>query len=110
MRKHITGLYSHPKRKEFHETYSFNPPEGILTGTLDDRAWGKSWNLLCYFTEASSNEKYCLSFHGTKGYKPDDKSIAFDEEEIGTLYELTIRKSPSGWISVQTAKRLNALE
>lgn len=59
MRDKIYGLLDHPS--DLLGSYRSDAPDGVWTGRLDDRAWSKSANLFCYFTDTGSCECYRLS-------------------------------------------------
>ncbi|MCH2216874.1 MAG: hypothetical protein MK076_02155 [Flavobacteriales bacterium] len=95
VKQNIPGLQNHPDRESL-KTYSFEVPEGEWTGKLDALAWGKSSNLLCYFTDLQDNQKYCLSTYSNNEYKPKLSDIKFDYEELGTVYKITTGLTNTG--------------
>lgn len=88
--------------------YKFDLPDGTWTGRLLAKSWGKSVNLICYFKDMVTLEKYKISaFKSRKatGYRPKDEQIDFSEADIeGRVYELTTGKNKMGnpaWISAK---------
>lgn len=106
MQQEIKGFHDHPNSDKLLE-YDMEPPAGVWTGRLDDRAWGTSANLFCFFTNTSTEKKYRLSVYSQKGYRPSNKGPAFDEEPIGGIFEITTKKSPSGLPTFLNAKKIS---
>ena len=73
---------------------------------VDDMAWGKSQNLFVFFTEAATGKKYRLSVFHNKQYHPSKEGPAFDEEPVGSSFEITTGKSKSGLPSFLSARKL----
>lgn len=69
--------------------YSFEVPVGTWKGRLDDRMWGRSCNLLLFFSEASTGEKYALSVFSNRDYSPNKGVVNFREQGVGKFYNLT---------------------
>jgi hypothetical protein len=85
------------KRKEDGlENYTYNAPEGHWTGRFDDRAWGKSRNLLVYFTDVDTNQKYRLSVFANNNYKPYQGGPSFRREALGNQYRVITERSKNG--------------
>lgn len=78
MRQGIKGLNNHPDFMQLRE-YAMDTPDGAWTGRQDDRAWGKSSNLFCYFTDTTTGQKFCLSVSSRTAYKPTGDGPAFEE-------------------------------
>jgi len=93
--------------------YTYGPlPQGEWLGTLDAKIWGKSLNLVCYFTSREGS-KFCLSAFRVrtgkgagKWYTPKDGNIDVSNEAIrvGNEYKLHTgrnnRNNPA-WYSIQ---------
>ncbi len=87
-----------------HRDYSFAAPEGEWTAQLDYLRWGKSSNLLCYFTDLDTGEKYFFSAFNDAGYGPRDQSINFRYEMPGTQYRVKTGHNARGkpyWLSAE---------
>jgi hypothetical protein len=54
------------------EEYELDCPEGGWTGRLDLKAWGKSKNLILYFSDVATGRKYWFSVFHPNGYKTRD--------------------------------------
>jgi hypothetical protein len=50
--------------------YSFGCPEGKWIAQLDNKAWGKSKNLILYLSEVGTDQKYWLSVFWRKTTGP----------------------------------------
>ncbi|WP_285139549.1 hypothetical protein [Sphingomonas zeae] len=94
MREPIYGLPDHPSNQL--GAYRTDAPDGQWTGRLDDRAWGKSANLFCYFTDIVSAEGYRLSVFFDKEYRPADGGPAMDLEPLGRMFRITTRQGKKG--------------
>jgi len=104
MREHIYGLLDHPSDQL--GTYRTDAPDGGWTGRLDDRAWGKSANLFCYFTDTVSGEGYRLSVFFDKEYRPANGGPAMDLERLGRVFRITTRQGKKGLSRFVTAEPL----
>jgi hypothetical protein len=102
MRGLIHGLLSHPSNHL--GAYRTNAPDGEWTGRLDDRAWGKSGNLFCYFTDIVSAEGYRLSVFFDKEYRPANGGPAMDLEPLGRMFRITTRQGKKGLSRFVTAE------
>ncbi|WP_038128579.1 hypothetical protein [Vibrio fluvialis] len=75
------------------------PPLGEnIKVKLNGKSWGKSTNLICYFTEIESGINFTLSLFRSKkdgkSYCAPDHKVDFSETGIvGNLYCLNIQKS-----------------
>jgi hypothetical protein len=87
--------------------YAFDCPEGTWTATLEQKAWGKSSNLILCFADAATGKQYRLSvFSGTR-YKPRDGSHDFrNDAEPGDLFELTTKKTKGGNPDLKSARKI----
>ena len=107
----ILGAQSPPPD---HGAYAFGAPEGEWTGRLDYLRWGKKANhvpnLLCYFTDVQTGQRYFFSAFKSAGYGPADKSLCFREEAVGTCYRLRTGRNRKGNPVWYAAERLDTLE
>ena len=80
--------------------YKFDLLEGEWVGRLIAKSWGKSSNLLCYFEDVQTLEKYKISaFKSRKstGYRPADEVIDFGVAGIeGNVYKMVTGKNKKG--------------
>jgi hypothetical protein len=74
--------------------WTFDCPEGTWTGGLDQKAWGKSSNLILYFSDQATGRQYWFSVFHRNGYRPRDNGHDFkNDAEPGDVFELTTRKT-----------------
>lgn len=81
--------------------YSFNETEGVFTGTLVCKNWGKKCNIVAYVDLDDGRKIICTTFQ-----KPD-KYLGLDTYEIGQRLKLTYKINPKGnnkLVAVQRAK------
>ncbi len=102
MRPQIYALINHPS--DLLGAYGNNAPDGSWTGRLDDRAWGKSANLLCYFTDTGTGEQHRLSVFFDKEYRPAKGGPAMDEEPLGQVFRITTKPGRTGLPRFMTAE------
>jgi hypothetical protein len=77
--------------------YEFGAPDGAWTARLDHKAWGKSSNLILYFTNLGTGQKHWFSVFWADGYRPRDKAINFkDAAEPDEIFEVATSKTKSG--------------
>ena len=107
MRQEIFNTQNHPKKNALKE-YLFEAPEGEWQGRLDYLAWGKSSNLLCYFTETTTGAHYRFSVFSRNDYKPYNSHVAFDEEQSGGTFKITTSLSKNGLPKFTHAHRVSA--
>ncbi|HXM42497.1 MAG TPA: hypothetical protein VN924_14685 [Bryobacteraceae bacterium] len=57
-------------------------PEGKWTAQLDNKAWIKdrTQNLILYFSEVGTGQKYWFSVFWPNGYSADDKGLSFKDD------------------------------
>lgn len=91
--------------------YKFELPEGPWRARLVAKSWGKSVNLMCYFEDVETLEKYKISaFRSRKasGYRANDEGIDFSQAGIeGCVYDLVTGKNKRGnpaWLSAKLVK------
>ena len=105
MRQKIYGFKDHPEF-EVLKDYASDIDEGTYNVRLDYHAWGKSTNLFCYFTDTNSGQKLRLSVFSRSDYKPYNSDVAFDQEEVGGVFEITTSISKNGFPKFMTAQKL----
>ena len=77
------------------------------------KSWGRSQNLICYFTDTQTGLDFLIScFRAGDGYGPKDGSIDFSEAGIvGNKYQLTITsKSNSKYPNIDTASLIDSAQ
>jgi hypothetical protein len=102
----ISGFKAHPDRDMLTQ-YSFDVPVGTWLGTLQAVAWGKSHNLLCYFTSEEDGSRYILSTFWNSQFRPHDTGPEFDKEAIGSVYQITTAMSKNGRTKFVSAELLD---
>jgi hypothetical protein len=89
--------------------YAFDCPEGTWTAALEQKAWGKSANLILCLADLATGQKYRLSVFSSTQYKPRDGSHDFrNDAEPGDTFELTTKKTKSGNPDLKSARKLAA--
>lgn len=77
--------------------YTFGCPEGKWSARLDNKAWGKgkAQNLILYFSEIGTDQKFWFSVFWNKNYGADDGGGPNFKTEVepGAVLELTTAKS-----------------
>jgi hypothetical protein len=87
--------------------YAFDCPDGAWTAKLEQKAWGKSSNLLLCFADTATGKQYRLSVFSRNGYKPRDHSHDFcNDAEPGELFELTTTKTKTGNPDLKSARKI----
>jgi hypothetical protein len=87
--------------------YAFDCPEGTWTARLEQKAWGKSSNLILCFADYATGQKYRLSVFSHNRYKPRDDSHDFrNDAEPGELFELTTKKTKNGNPDLKSARKI----
>lgn len=92
----IYGLVQHPAREKLDQEYSPVVLSGEYSVAFNDRAWGKSTNLFCYFTDLNNGQKYRLSVFARQNYRPYDNGVFFRDAPFGSRYKITIDESKNG--------------
>lgn len=88
--------------------YQFEVPFGTWRARLDHKAWGKSKNLILYFTELETGEKYGLSVFWRDGYRTRDRKINFrDDAEPGDVFEVTIEPTKTGKYAFLATRKID---
>ncbi len=101
----ISGFKAHPDRDSFRD-YASDVPPGPWIGRLDYLAWGKSHNLLCYFTDEATGLKYRLSVFWNRQWRPHGDGPEFDKEPLGGRYEIPTEVNKNGFPKFVTALKL----
>ncbi len=101
----MTGNFQHiDNRRE----WAFGCPDGTWTGRLDQKAWGHSQNLMLYFSNTETGEKFWFSVFSRNRYRPRDDSHDFQNDaEPGDLFTLTTKKTKSGNPDLTSARKLS---
>lgn len=94
--RNIKGLYAHPDREKLNAEYVMDAPDGEWIGRLNDRAWGKSSNLFCYFTDLASGKGYRLSVFRSHSYRPYQSGPALDRVALGDVFNMKSGISRNG--------------
>ena len=82
-------------------------PVGTWKARLDFRVWGKSHNLLLYFTRLDNDEPWCLSVWDKDGYHPRTQGLAFHTDvQDGNSFELETEHTTTGRPNFISARRL----
>jgi hypothetical protein len=90
------------------DDYEHGCPEGSWSGRLEQKAWGKSKNLILYFSEVATGRKYWFSVFHANGYKARDDGQNFRKEaEAGEVFELTTGKTVSGKPVLLSARKIS---
>ena len=87
--------------------YEFDCPAGTRTAVLEQKAWGKSANLILCFADTASRRKYRLSVFSRNGYRPRDDSHDFrNDAEPGEKFELSTKKTKNGNPDLKSARKI----
>jgi hypothetical protein len=89
--------------------YAFGcPVEGVWRARLDAKAWGKSKNILLYFSAVETDTKHALSVFWPNGYRPAKGGFSFrDEGEAGDMFELETAKTKTGTAKLVFARKID---
>jgi hypothetical protein len=87
--------------------WAFDCPDGTWTARLDQKAWGKSTNLMLFFTDTATDARYWFSVWHSSGYGPRKGGHDFKRDaEAGDLFELTTKHTKGGNPELTTARKL----
>jgi hypothetical protein len=87
--------------------WTFDCPEGTWTGRLDQKAWGKSQNLILYFSDVATGKQYWFSVFNRNGYRAREGGESFKTDaEPGDVFELMTNKTKSGNPDLKSARKL----
>src|SRR5277367_6010175 len=90
------------------DTWEFGCPEGTWTGRVDQKAWGKSQNLILYFTDEATGARYWFSVFSRNDYRARDGGDSFKTDaEPGDVFELTTKKTASGNPDLKSARKIS---
>jgi hypothetical protein len=84
---------------------AYLPPMGEWTGKLLAKCWGNSHNLICFFEDVATGNKYKLSVFSNEGtvYRPKDDGIDFSAPGLeGQIYLIETRlsaKNNPAWLA-----------
>lgn len=99
-------IIGHNQLREWND-YAFDCPDGTWTARFEQKAWGKSANLILCFADLATAGKYRLSVFSSTRYRPRDGSHDFrNDAEPGELFELTTRKTRNGNPDLKSARKL----
>lgn len=99
---------THFREVEDWQDYTFGCPEGTWTARLDKKAWGKSKNLILYFSEVGTEHKYWFSVFWQNGYRGDDHSLSFkDDVAPGDVLILTTARTRTGNPRLKAAHKIS---
>jgi hypothetical protein len=91
------------------DAWTFGCPEGTWTGRLDQKAWGNATNLMVYFTDTATGEKYWFSVWHRNSYTARDGGLSFKTDaELGDLFELTTSTTKQGNPNLKSARKIAA--
>jgi len=93
--------------------YGFDCPEGKWTARLDDKASGrgkKVANLILYFSQIGTDNKYWFSVFWDNGYCAEDEGLTFRDVEPGAVLELTTTKTKTGKPRLLSAVKISWVE
>jgi hypothetical protein len=85
--------------------YAYMPPIGQWEGKLIAKCWGNGMNIICFFEDVSTGEKYQLSAwrHQENVYRPKDDGIDFSQTGMeGQIFLIETKVSSKGkpvWLS-----------
>jgi hypothetical protein len=89
------------------QDYTLGCPEGTWNARLDNKAWGKSQNLILYFSEIGTDQKYWLSVFAQDSYCARDRGFSFRDIEPGAVFELITSKSKAGYPKLESARQVS---
>jgi hypothetical protein len=91
------------------DQYEFGCPSDEWKGRLEHKAWGKRGNLILYFTDEDTGQKWWLSVFWTNAYSSKDGRTQFTQAaEIGDLFLLKTPKSRSDRPYIQSATKISS--
>jgi hypothetical protein len=104
--RNMTKGYRHLTNKE---DWSFGCPDGSWRGRLDQKAWGDRGNLMLFFSDETTGEKYWFSVFWTNRYHPKDGGHDFkNDAESGDVFELETEKTKSGSPKLLSARKISS--
>ncbi len=110
------GVLTTPEEWAAHDdgTYETFDEEGTYRVRLDFRGWyqnGRHYGIICHFTDLEEGvgwKAFCFrkNVNGNEVYCPQDKSVDFERVEDGTIWDVTIAKTPKGKYTFASAKKV----
>ncbi len=111
------GILTTKKEIEKHEAGKYDSfrKEGTYRLRLDCRYWYSNrsvYGLVCCFTDLENSEKHWQGFcfrHNVNGrdmYCTKDNSVDMERVEDGTIWEVTIIRTPRGKYTMESAKQI----
>lgn len=79
--------------------YDYMPPIGQWKGKLIAKCWGNGLNIICFFEDVTTGNKYQLSAwrHEENTYYPKDDGIDFSQREMeGQIFLIETQLSSKG--------------
>ena len=95
------GAYSKRQfaRSDFDRTgYEFNETEGVFSGTLVCKAWGKKCNIVCYADLDDGRKIICTV------YQKHGKFFGLPDIEVGTRIILEFKRSKQGKMRLNSVR------
>lgn len=107
---HVRGLGAED-RKRLKAEYSDTLGAGVYTLRLDNKAWGKSMSLWCFFTVEGTGERVAINCFRSrkdgKTYGPRDDAVDLSVAGIeGGRYQAELTVSGAGYMNLKTARKL----
>ena len=79
--------------------YEFNETEGVFTGTLVCKKWGKKRNIVCYVDFDDGRKIICTAF------QQQDDYLGLPDIELGARLEFTYQRNKRGINKLIAVKR-----
>lgn len=105
------GIITNDDERNEYGTLGYMRPdfEGTFRAKLDSRAWPRKNRfpmLICYFTLDDGREISLLAVRSQKthGFSPNHTDIDFKHVENGTWWNITIRKTKTGYCTWDSAE------
>lgn len=95
------GAYSKRQfaRSDFDRTgYEFNETEGVFSGTLVCKAWGKKCNIVCYADLDDGRKIICTAYQKPGNY------LGLPDIEVGTRIILEFKRSKQGKMRLNSVR------
>jgi hypothetical protein len=92
----------------YRSLYTFDCPVGVWRACLDAKAWGRQQNLIMYFSQSDTGNKYCICVFKPSYYKPEDGRFAFRVQgQPGEFFELETAQTRTGRTKLLSARILS---
>lgn len=95
------GAYSKRQfaRSDFDRTgYEFNETEGVFSGTLVCKSWGKKCNIVCYADLDDGRKIICTAYQKPGNY------LGLPDIEVGTRIILEFKRSKQGKMRLNSVR------